>query len=313
MFIYQRSSLNGYAGIRYALENNIPFVLEYNSSELWTCRQWGRKRLSFIKFSMDVERLLFEKATLITCVSEPLKRELIERGIEENKIIITPNGVDTQKYTPEVSGDAIRDKFKIDKNRVVIGFIGTFGKWHGVAELVQAYIKLAEQEEYRQRIHLMLIGDGMMMPAVRDLIGSNGIEDICILTGIVPQLEGPAYLAACDILVAPTIENPDGTPFFGSPTKLFEYMAMGKAIVATKVGQIGEILRQRDTAMLVRAGDTSEMVRALKELIDNEILRNDLGMHARAEVCGKYTWDILTERIVNKLRERIKFIGEENK
>jgi len=68
---------------------------------------------------------------------------------------------------------------------------------------------------------------------VVEALERHGTSDLTVLTGLVPQVEGRCYIAACDILASPHIPNPDGTPFFGSPTKLFEYMAMGKAIVAS--------------------------------------------------------------------------------
>lgn len=304
-FIYQRCSINAYAGIKYALEYNIPFVLEYNSSEVWTSKQWGGNKLNFIDFSEKVEKLLLEKSDLITCVSKPLKQQLIEQGVDESKIIVTPNGVDIEKYNPELSGEFIRKEYNIDKEKIVIGFIGTFGKWHGAEVLTKAFAQLVKKQGYRKKVHLMLIGNGIRMPLVKKIIEDNDIKDLCTLTGSVPQEEGAYYLAACDILVSPTVKNPDGTPFFGSPTKLFEYMAMGKAIIASNMDQMAEIFTNRKNAILCQPGSAEELVEGMIILIDNGNLREKIGICARELVCEKYSWEKHTHHIVQALRGRL--------
>ena len=148
-----------------------------------------------------------------------------------------------------------------------------------------------------------MIGDGLKMPQIKELVEHYGMKDYCILTGIVPQEEGPSYLAACDILVSPHIPNPDVTPFFGSPTKIFEYMAMGKGIVASDLEQIGDILEHRKTAWMVKPGDVDELIEGFKVLIEDEKLRESMGKSAREEVSTHYTWKEHTRRIIEKMND----------
>jgi len=142
------------------------------------------------------------------------------------------------------------------------------------------------------------------MPRVKEHLQRSGALQAATLTGLVPQEQGPAYLAASDILVASHVPNPDGSPFFGSPTKLFEYMAMGKAIVASDLDQIGEVLKHDQTAWMVKPGDAQSLMFGLKALIDDEGRRHRLGESARREVVAKYTWENHTRRIIEKLKER---------
>ena len=121
------------------------------------------------------------------------------------------------------------------------------------------------------------------------------------MTGLIPQAQGPEYLAACDILVNPTIPNPDGTPFFGSPTKLFEYMAMGKGIVASDLDQMSEILRDGETALLIEPNNIEAVADAMHKLVNNKELREKLGRNAREEVCKNYTWKMHTQKIIDAL------------
>jgi glycosyltransferase involved in cell wall biosynthesis len=117
----------------------------------------------------------------------------------------------------------------------------------------------------------------------------------------VAQEEGANYLAACDIFLSPHIPNPDGTKFFGSPTKLFEYMGMGKAIIASDLDQIGEVLEHNKTAYLVPPGDVEALANAIAVVANDETLRIKLGENARKEVVAKYTWERHVERIFEQL------------
>jgi glycosyltransferase involved in cell wall biosynthesis len=139
---------------------------------------------------------------------------------------------------------------------------------------------------------------------VKRNVDKFSIKESCVLTGLIPQEEGSEHLAACDILVASHKPNPDGTPFFGSPTKLFEYMAMGKGIVASNLNQIGEVLKHDHTAWLVKPGDVESLMEGLKILIDDRVRRERLGQAARNEVVAKYTWKEHTRKIIETLKEQ---------
>ncbi len=111
-----------------------------------------------------------------------------------------------------------------------------------------------------------------------------------IFTGLIPHTNVPAYLDASDILVSPQIPNADGQPFFGSPTKLFEYMAMQKAIVASDLDQLSRVLSHRNTAWMVIPGSDAELANAIEYLAERPALRNLLGRNARAAALQHHTW-----------------------
>lgn len=302
-FIYQRYSLNNYAGLKLARCYSVPFVLEYNGSEIWISRHWGRP-FKYEALSERIELLNLRAADLIVVVSRPMKDDLTARGIEANKILVNPNGVDPEKYSPAIDGNAVRERYGL-RGKIVIGFIGTFGRWHGAEVLAEAFGRLLRSwPDYRQRLRLLMIGDGVTMPQVKNILGSSGVANCTVLTGLVPQDQGPYHLAACDILVSPHIPNPDGTSFFGSPTKLFEYMAVAKGIVASDLDQIGEVLKHDETAWLVKPGSVESLMLGLKTLVDDPALRNRLGQSARREVVANYTWREHTRRMVAALKER---------
>src|SRR5262249_45723544 len=164
----------------------------------------------------------------------------------------------------------------------------------------------------------LLVGDGLKMPDVRKILGHHAQGPYVTLAGLVPQHEAPLYLASSAILCSPHVPNVDGTKFFGSPTKLFEYMAMGKAIVASDLDQIGEVLRNTvrldvpenaqetakcgQMALLVEPGNVEQLATGIQRLIDKPGLREVLGRNARSLALERYTWKRHVHEILNSLR-----------
>ena len=215
---------------------------------------------------------------------------------------MNPNGVDHNIYNPDISPEPIRDKLKIKPDELVIGFMGTFGRWHGVEILAEAFARLMKhQPELRSSTRLLLIGDGITMPETRKCLEEHQVLDRVIMPGMISQSEGPAYLACCDILTSPHVPNIDNTRFFGSPTKLFEYMAMGKAIVASNLEQIGQVLDHGHSGYLVSPGDVDEFTEALSRLARAPEMRKRLGAASRNIAVKEFTWQQHTQRILKRL------------
>jgi glycosyltransferase involved in cell wall biosynthesis len=259
--------------------------------------------LRYPKLAERIEQSNLEAADLISVVSEPLRRYVLAGGIPEQRIIVLPNGVDAERFRPDLDSAPVRERLGLGR-RCALGFIGTFGPWHGVETLAEAFIRLLQRRpDLSEKISLVLIGTGPRLPAVKEMLRSAGMLGDAVLTGLVPQAEGPAYLAACDILVLPTAPNPDGSPFFGSPTKLFEYMAMGRPIVATSLGQTIEVLDDSRNALLVPPSDPETMSRAFERLIEDAGLRQKLGAVARQDVLQRHTWQQHVAGLLARIRE----------
>ena len=301
-FLYERYSCGSLSGVQLAQQFQVPLILEYNGSEVWIGKNWGSP-FHHEKLFLDIETLNLQAAQLIVVVSQVMKDELTQRGISAKKILVNPNGVNPDIYSPKIDGNSIRKKLNCQE-KCILGFIGTFGKWHGAEVLAQSFAALIKNYPlYRETLHLMMIGEGLTLSQVKETIKKNNLESLVTLTGTIPQENAPPYLAACDILVSPHVPNSDGSKFFGSPTKLFEYMAMGKGIIASDLEQIGEILDHKKTAYLVKPGDQTDLIQGLKTLIDHPDLRKTLGQNARKEVTKNYTWKNHTHKIIEKLKE----------
>jgi len=299
--IYQRYSFANYVGVYFKAKFNIPYICEYNGSFVWMKKNWGNG-IFHESLITDIELLNLNAADIIVVVSQASKDELLARGIKEEKILVNPNGVNPNKYSPEISAKPVIEKYDLS-HKIVVGFIGTFEKWHGVVEMARSIIYLYQSfPELSNKIRFLLIGDGIMMPEVQSIIDKSLYRNNVIFTGNIPQNEGPSYLSACDIFLSPHVKNPDGTKFFGSPTKLFEYMSMKKAIIASNLEQIGDVLEHKKTAYLVQPGDIKALSNAIAIVATNKELRTQLGENARKKVLEKYTWELHVKKIIERFQ-----------
>lgn len=295
--IYQRYGRFTWAGVEASLRTRVPLFLEYNGSEVWIGKHWDMSGM--IPLLERFERLNLNAAARIFVVSEVERRNLLRLGIAEEKIIVNPNGVDTEKFRPDIGGVAARQELGVDEGEILAGFVGTFGPWHGVLTLAEAITLMPED----RRVRFLLVGAGRFRDEVERIIRTAGKEDQVIFTGHLEHERVPALLDACDILLSPHVPLEDGSEFFGSPTKLFEYMAMGKAIVASRLGQIGEVLTDEESGLLIEPGNARQLAEAILRLSESCDLRERLGSAARRAAVAHHTWTQNAQRVIDQYRE----------
>lgn len=303
-WFYHRFTMNNFTGPLAALLKRVPLVVEYNGNYEWMEKFWGGSGPKFPWLSQTIELFEMRCADVITVLSTALEDQLVSKGVDPAKIVVNPVGVRPEKYDYEKHREAARlwrDQLGIPPDAVVVGFVGSFGAWHGAEVLARAIPLVAKQIE---NARFLLVGQGPKYLDVVKLVEESGFKRRVILTGWVPQEEGPKALAACDILTSPHTPNPDGTPFFGSPMKLFEYMAMGRGIVASDLDQLGEVLEHEQTAILVKPSDPQALADGIVRLCLDPELRASLGARARRTACERHTWDIHIKRILERLEQR---------
>lgn len=292
-FLYHRHSEFNYASSILAREFGIPLILECNGSEVWVKKNWGRVYFEHIlQMAEDVQ---FQAADIVTVVSSVVKEDLVRVGVEPSKIVVNPNGVDPARFRPDVDGSAVRATYNL-QGKIVAGFIGTFGAWHGVEVLARSIKPTVRRNP---NIHFLVVGEGNLRGLIEQRIADDGVAAHVTLTGSVPHAQVPEYLAACDILLSPHVQNTDGTVFFGSPTKLFEYLGMGRAIVAAGIGQIGEIMHDGENALLMRHKDHEDLAEKILLLAADPGLRQRLGDAARRDAVEKFSWKQNARRVID--------------
>jgi glycosyltransferase involved in cell wall biosynthesis len=291
--IYQRHTAFNVVGAVLSRLWRVPFVLEFNSSEVWKGRYWGGVRL--LGVASLVEDVNLRAADRIVVVSSPLRDSLVAQGVPGAKVLVNPNAVEPARFLPDERNQALRTEIGVAADAPLVCFSGTFGVWHGIPTLAKTLPKLLAT---RPEVRVVLLGDGPL----RHLV--EGLDERILLPGLVPYAAVPGYLAASDILVAPHGAQADGGEFFGSPTKLFEYMAAGRAIVASAVGQIGDVLEDDRNALLVPPDDPDALCQAIVRLVDDPGLRARLGAAAREAAVAEHTWRHNAERLLAALEAR---------
>ncbi len=297
--MYHRYSILSNVAVRLAKRYKLPIILEYNSSEVWIAKNWHIPLYS-MKAAERNELYCIHNATALVVVSQPLKTELVERGVNPEKILVNPNGADLSEYNAAILTEKEKAVFKkrlgIKPEQTVIGFIGTFGQWHGAPDIVEAAHIMQEKGQLNDNIRFLLVGDGITMPQVKEGIAKYGLKKWFILPGLIGQQEAPRYLSLFDVALNPTVPNEDGSEFFGSPTKLFEYMAMGLAIISSYLGQMKEIFDDGIDGMFYEPGNKAELAAVINKLANDEKLRAKLSAGALKKVTAKYTWEKNVER-----------------
>jgi glycosyltransferase involved in cell wall biosynthesis len=265
----------------------VPLILEYNGPEGWIADHWDPTPFrSWIRLCEEVS---LRCATRIVVVSEALRAEWADRGIPADRIRVNPNGVDPDYFCPGRTREPGRRELGVEPDEVLVGFAGSFSLWHGIEVLEQAIVKLLSNRP-ACRLRFVLMGTGLLLGEMRSGLAAYESTREVMFTGSLPSDKVVEYLDACDVLVSPHIPMPDGSRFFGSPTKLFEYMAMGKGIVASRLEQLAEVLEHDRTALLVTPGDVDELAGAILDLAVDPEKREALGDAARRAAVERHSW-----------------------
>jgi glycosyltransferase involved in cell wall biosynthesis len=302
-YIYERLCIGNYAGALLSAEFGVPYILEYNGSEISMRRSFEGTGYVYEAEYLEAELFAFEQATLISVVSAEIRNGLIGRGVDPAKIIVNPNGVDLAAYAPAdaAARKATRDSLGFSAGDRVVGFTGTFGGWHGIDVLGDAIPRICHASP---RAKFLLIGDGHFKGIVDRAVAEHGLSERVISTGRVTQADGARLLQACDIYVSPHSTHMVDSKFFGSPTKIFEYMALGGGIVASDLEQIGQVLSPAFTpqeaslgpavadqrAVLCPPGDVDAFVLGVTALVEHPELAAGLGCNARRAARDHYSW-----------------------
>jgi len=303
-YIYERLCLGNSAAALLSSEFRVPYIVEYNGSEISMRRSFDDSGYVYEAEYLETEALAFEQATLISVVSAEIRNSLVARGVDPSKILVNPNGVDPEVYAPAPpeTRASIRAGLGFGPSDRVIGFTGTFGGWHGIDVLSEAIPRICRNDP---RARFLLIGDGVFKHLVENAVTSYGLTQRVVDVGRVPQAEGARLLKACDIYASPHSAHMIDSKFFGSPTKVFEYMALGGGIVASDLEQIGQVLSpslapdeaERGTAVgdaravLCAPGGVGQFVQAATALVQHPDMAQALGRNARAAAVAYYSWE----------------------
>lgn len=237
-----------------------------------------------------LERLETQAASLADhclVITRALADHLVDRGVDGDRVTVVPNGVDTDRFRPRERDVELAARLGIG-DRVVIGYVGGLVEYEGLHLLVEAaHLLRQERDDFR----VLVVGDGRSLPALRAAAVDRGIADTVVFTGRVPHHEVERYYSLVD--VAPFPRTADRVTELVSPLKPFEAMAMGKAVVASDVPALAEIIDDGVTGRLFEAGSAPALAAVLRALLDSPAHRSALADEGLAWVRRERDWRAL--------------------
>ena len=310
-YIYERLCLGNLSAARLSRELGIPYIVEYNGSEISLRRSFSGDSYEAEAAFLACEAAAFAQATAISVVSANIRDDLIQRGVDPAKIVLNPNCVDPAIYAPAVPEEkaALRRQLGFAPDHCVAGFVGTFGGWHGIDVLADSLKPIVDKAG---NLRFLLIGDGNFKHLIKESVVRHGLERYVMDLGMLPQMEASRMLKACDLYLSPHGSHMVDRKFFGSPTKIFEYMALGGGIVASDLEQIGITLSPAirphqlgdrrltitdERSVLCDPGNVGQFAAAVSGLASRPDLAAALGRNARVAACAYYTWEVHVQNL----------------
>jgi glycosyltransferase involved in cell wall biosynthesis len=277
-FIYERYALYNFAGVALARWRKIPLILEVNTPY---AQAWARYYGLYLKrLARALERRTLLAADHVVTVTHIQKRMLGEQGIPPERIAVCHNAIAPEEFDP-ARFDGGEKRRELGLRDVVVGFVGTMNRWQGI-DRFPAVIETVLAA--RNDVSFLFVGDGEFRAQLEDFCREKGFSDRVIFAGRRPHREISSFVAAMDIAV---LLNSNA---YGSPMKIFEYLAMGKAVIAPAVEPVREVLRDGETGLLIEPGDAEGMARQIVRLASDAELRARLGRQGREYVVAHHTW-----------------------
>jgi glycosyltransferase involved in cell wall biosynthesis len=283
--IYERLAPFQIAGALLKWAGDAPLIVEVNAPMFEERLAYGG--LSLRRVARWSEQLVLRRADYVLPVSHALAATIRRAGIADDRVITVPNGVDPARFEAAPATEEAKRALALS-DRAVLGFAGFARDWH---RLDRAIPLLARHGD-RHRLHLLIVGDGPACEPLWQQARAHRVSDRLTITGAISHERIPHYLAAFDIALQPGV-----TPY-ASPLKIFEYMALGRAVVAPDTPNVREILVDRETALLFDPAADLDFERCILSLCQAPALRATLGNAARRAILERgFTWHHNARRI----------------
>src|SRR5262245_32154073 len=288
--------LNGLPALWVSRRRKIPLV--YEARAFWEDAAVDHGTFAEGSFryrvSRALETFLFKHADYTVTICEAMQKELGRRGVEQKRVSVVPNGVDTEEFAPRERSAELAKRLGLNGG-LIFGFIGSFYHYEGLGFLVEAFPQI------RRRIPnacLVLVGGGEEEAALKSLPGA---KEGVVFTGPVPHNEVNDYYSLVDVFVCPRLRM--RLTELVTPLKPLETMAMGKAILASDVGGHRELIENERTGLLFAPENREDLVRQSVRLAGDPALRRKLGEAGRRFVVSERSWDKLGRRYLGIYKE----------
>lgn len=238
-----------------------------------------------------VAKLVARKCKGIISISQGLKDFYTENDIPANKIIVAHDGVSLEDFDIAIDKKTSREKLGLPQDKNIIMYTGHLYDWKGVQVLADAARLLSDKE--------LVVFVGGTERDIRNFQNKNGASKNIFILGKKPHSDVPLYLKAADVLVLPNSGKNEISAKYTSPIKLFEYMASGTPIVASRTPSLQEVLNEKN-ALFTEPDDSSSFAQSIKRVLSDENLSAAVAQKALEDV-RRYTWDKRAELIISSI------------
>jgi len=282
--LYERYNLFSLPGLWLKWRVGIPYLVEINAPLARERSTHGGLKLKALAYWC--ERAVWRGADMTFPVTEVLADWVRRAGVPENRIMVVPNGINRERFS--VQSEVGQTGLKL-AGKIVLGFVGFIREWHGLPTVVAAMAAMENQEQ----LHLVVVGDGPGRADVEECARQLTMVDNVSCVGLVARDRVASYVSAFDIALLSRVEA------YASPLKLFEYMGLGRAIIAPDQPNIREVLTDGENALLFRQDDPAHFTAQIMRLCGDAGLRRRLGEGALRSIEEKgYTWDNNAKRVL---------------
>ena len=285
----------GLPALKAARKLRLPFVYEMRGMWEETAVANGRWRpngLAYRRFQ-NYETKVLRSADSVVCISETLKREAISRGVSESKITVVTNAVDEKMSTASENHelfDQVKQQLALEKSTKVVGYIGSLREMEGVDLTAEAVAQLSSRGH---DVRFFVLSSESGQVELRQHCKKLGLGQKAIIAGPVPHDSVAQFYDLIDIFV---VSRPDSrVTRLVTPLKPFEAMMMKKAVIASKLPALEEIIEHGKTGMLYKADDVNSLVETIEQIIADEKVIVELGNNAHSWILANRTWQSVVE------------------
>jgi glycosyltransferase involved in cell wall biosynthesis len=280
-------------GLHLAYRLDCPIHYDWDDNEAGLAMDWIKFRPALWEVKI-YERLLPRLVDTVSAASEELKRRAMNLGMPEEDIFPAPVGADLETFHPDNDGSRIREKYGLGQAPVVL-YMGQLAS-AAYAHLLLEGLPMIQKEV--QDVRLLVVGGGQLLPQLQGHARILGIDQRTIFTDYVPHDEVPEFVAAADVAVAPFHDNE--ITRCKSPLKVAEYMAAGKAIVASRVGEVPTMLG--DSGKTVLPKSVVGIAEAVTDYLKHPQMRREHGLLARKRAEEVYNWPVTAGHLCRAYR-----------
>lgn len=273
-----------------ARQRRLRFV--YEIRDLWENASVDRGKFAAgsipYRAAQGLETWLLRRADAIVTIGETLRDELQRRT--GRNIAVTPNGVDPDFFQPLEPDPEWLRQWNPD-GRQVIAYVGAFQPYEGLDVLVKAMRLIVAQQD---RVHLLIVGDGPERPDLEMFVEEEELQTHVTFTGRLPHNRVKEIYAVADLLVYPRIATL--TTQLTTPLKPLEALSMRKAVLASDLPAIRELISDQATGMLFEPGNAEDLAEKALKLLSDPALRIRLGGEGRVRILQERRWDLSVAR-----------------